>query len=134
MTDKFIPTMSSIGWVNTLAEVADYEISTFITAEHSQSVLHYGKIPSLQYLLRQYANRPLELEAALRTTLDGIMNTAFPGQVESQVTVEASSSNPSNLTIRLQATITKNGGQHQIGRVVQYENSKIVKIANVVNG
>lgn len=134
MTDTFIPTMSSIGWVNTLAEVADYEISCFITAEFSQTVLHYGKIPSLQYLLRQHANRPLELEAALRTVLENIMNVAFPGQAETLVTVEAAETNPSNLTIRLQATITKNGGQHLVGRVVQYENSKIVKIAKIVNG
>lgn len=134
MADTFIPTMSSIGWINTLAEKADYQISVFVTAEFSQSVLHYGKIPSLQYLLKQYAQRPLELEANLRTVLEAIMSTAFPGQAQTTVTVEADESNPSNLTIRLQAFITQNGQQYMVGRMVQYESSRIVSISKIVNG
>ncbi len=127
-----IPTLSSIGWVGTPKEKADYALSYFITNNKSSSVLF--ETQSLQYTLKQFANKPVELEGELRTILERIMTATFKGdKVATQVYVDVKDVNkPRELSIRFLCTITIRGVDYNVGKLVESIDSKIVAF-NTIN-
>jgi len=128
--------MSTIGWIGTVAAKADYELSCFITCNRSQSVLFSGSITSLQYLIKQYARRPTELQSALHTALDGIMSSAFKGdKVDLDVQVRVpDSTKPAELSIQFSCTITVDGMTYTVGKLVQVIDSRILAIRTLNQG
>jgi hypothetical protein len=132
----FIPTLSSIGWVQTPEKKADYILSCFITCNPSQTVLYEGKITSLQYLIKVYANREVELEGKLREVLDTLMSNAFKGdKVYTNVRVDlAEPDKPTQLSIKFNCTITVAGVTYVIGKLVQVIDSKIQTINQITTG
>lgn len=130
-----IPTMSLIGWTGTPHEKAAYMIGCFLAANYSQSTALYGKITTLQYLVKKHANRLSDLETELRTVFQEKVNAVFPDTAISNVVVEqVDENNPAVFSIRLSCDITENGRTYTIGKLVQYNNSIMVKISDYVNG
>ena len=130
-----IPTMSSMGWTSTPHEKAAYMIACFIAANYSQSTALYGKITTLQHLVKKYANRLNELENELRAVFEEKITATFPNGGTSQVFVrQTDPDNPSIFTISLQCEITENGRTYSIGKLVEFNNSVLVKVADIANG
>lgn len=127
-----IPTLSSIGWVGTPKEKADYALSYFITNNKSSSLLF--KTNSLQYTLKQFANKPVDLQDELRNILEGIMAATFKGdKVSTDVFVDIKDPNkPRELSIRMACTITINGVEYNVAKLVEAVDSKIVTF-NTIN-
>ena len=131
----YIPTMSTIGWTGIPHEKAAYMIACFIAANYSQSTVLHGKITTLQYLVKKYANRLNELENELQATFEAKVNATFPGAGEAKVQVrQTSEDNPAIFTITLQCEIVENGRTYTIGKLVQFNNSVMIKISEIANG
>jgi hypothetical protein len=131
----YIPTMSMIGWTGTPHEKAAYMIGCFIAANYSQSTALYGKVTTLQYLVKKYANRLSDLENELRIIFEAKVTATFPGTATSQVYVrQTEDDNPTIYAITLQCEITENGRTYTIGKLVQFNNSVMVKISDIANG
>lgn len=131
----YIPTMSMIGWTATPHEKAAYMVSTFIAANYSQSIALYGKITTLQYLVKKYSQRLNELENELRILFEAKVTSMFPGTGTSQVYVQQTDpSDPSVYSIKLICEITESGRTYTIGKLVQFNDSVMVKISDIANG
>lgn len=131
----YIPTMSMMGWTGTPHEKAAYMIGTFIAANYSQSIALYGKITTLQYLVKKYSQRLNELENELRTLFEEKVTATFPGTASSQVYVQQTDvDNPAIYSIKLICEISENGRSYTIGKLVQFNGSVMVKISDIANG
>jgi len=125
-----IPTLSSIGWVSTIEKKADYVLSTFITCNHSQSILFAGNTTSLQYLIKRYAGKQVEFQEQLYSVLDNLMTAAFKDATV-DVTVDVTVPDelkPTELWIRFNCVITVEGVAYTVGKLVQSIDSKITQI------
>lgn len=130
-----IPTMSTIGWIDTPHEKAAYMIGCFIAANYSQSTALYGKITTLQYLVKRHANRLTELENALLEAFEKKVSAIFPNSATAKVRVEQTDpDNPAIFSIKLACEITENGRVYQIGKLLQFNNSIMTKIMDIANG
>lgn len=130
-----IPTMSSIGWVSTIEEKGDRAVSYFLTSEYSQSVLYYGNISSLQWLVKTYGHDPIILEREVSEALDGLMARYFENRSVTEVRVlEDSSDTPGKLTIQFSCIVREGNREYSIGRRVQFLNATIIDIAKINNG
>jgi len=131
-----VPTLSTLGWVDTIEEKGDYALSYFITSEYSQSVLYYGQISSLQWLVKQYSKDEITLENEIRVVLEGLMRRYFGDQTEVEVTVRETNpeENPGHLTILFSCIVREGTRSVSLGRRVEFINGKLVKIAKINNG
>lgn len=130
-----IPTMSTAGWIDSPHEKASYLIGAFIAAKYSQSTALYGRITTLQYLVQKYANRLVDLENELRTVFEDKVNAAFPDSATANVEVKQTDpENPAIYTIHLSCEVVENGKTHQVGKLVQFNGSVMLKIQEIANG
>lgn len=131
-----IPTLSSMGWVNTIEEKGDFVLSWFITAQYSQTGLYHGSIASLAYLVKRYANEPISLQSQTQNALEGLMRRTFGDNTNVVVTVveEDSELKPGQLTIQFRCAIRDRGLSYSLGRRVEYLNGKLVNIVKINNG
>lgn len=132
---SLIPTLSSAGWIGTIAEKGDYALSCFITSEYSQSVIFAGSIASLQYLVKTHAGDELMLETAAQETLDGLMRRYLGDNVDVRVRVrDPDPEQPSMLVIGFSCLIRDNGKEYQLSKEVQLLNGKLLKVIELNNG
>lgn len=130
-----IPTLSSIGWVSTIEDKGDHVLSYFITSEYSQSVLYYGEIASLQWLVQRYGHDEGDLEQYTTETLEALMRRYFGDSTNVTVRVkERDPEKPNQLTIQFYCIIRDNGREVSLGRRVEYIDGKLVKIVEINNG
>lgn len=132
---KSIPTLGTDGWISQIESLADYIISCFLATNRSQSTLHRTQNTSMQYLLKEYANDMNGLETALRTELTTKLQTAFGDNAQALVeVVQMSEETPDQFSIRFTGIVSDGVREYTVGKLVQYQNSRIVKIANINNG
>lgn len=130
-----VPTLSSLGWIDTIEEKGDYALSYFITSEYSQSVFYHGEISSLQYLVKRYGDDELTLEDEVGTILEGMMRRYFGDDIDVTVRVlEADPEIPGKLTIQFSCIVREQGRSYSLGRRVEFLNGKLTKIAKINNG
>ncbi|MNF05991.1 hypothetical protein D3C80_2058490 [compost metagenome] len=85
--------------------------------------------------MKKFANRLSELENELRIIFEEKVNATFPNSATSQVYVrQTEDDNPTIYAITLQCEITENGRTYTIGKLVQFNNSVMVKISDIANG
>lgn len=132
---KSIPSLSSIGWVKSTEEKGDFALSYFITSEYSQSVIYWGNITSLQYLVKEYGNDERTLQTEVSNALSKYLRRYFDDDISVFVKVsEPDSTKPGQLAIQLNCIIRENGIEYSLGRRVELLNARVVKIANINNG
>ena len=129
-----IPTLSTIGWVETIEKKGDRVLSYFFTSEYSQSTLYPGKISSLQYLVKEHGQNDVELQSRISDTLDGLLRRYFE-QVSVTVRVSnISPEQPGKLIIRFRCIIRENGVEYSLGRQVELLDGTLNKISKINNG
>lgn len=130
-----IPSLSTQGWVNTIEEKGDLALSYFITTEYSQSMLYAGQLASLPYLVKRYGTDPLALQSEVTSVLDRMIRSYFGETVTVVVNVfEADPEKPGQLTIQFRCIIRENGLEYNLGRRVEFLDSKLSNIVNINNG
>lgn len=130
-----LPTLGTDGWITSLESKADYILSTFLTTNRSMSTLHRTQNTSLQYLLKEYANDMLNLEISLRDVLTTKLQTVFGQSAQAVVNiVPVIPENPDAYSIQFTGIVTDGSKEYTVGKLVQFQNSHIVNIANINNG
>ncbi|QBJ02593.1 hypothetical protein MZD04_gp064 [Pseudomonas phage Psa21] len=134
MAEKFIPTMSIKGWIDHPEDKADYVIACFMESNHSMTVSHREQNVTLQFLLKKFANRMLDLETALQDVLDAKLKAAFNANSYANVDVRADETNPSQFTINFTGYVVTDDKTFTVGWMVQFQDSRVLKIAKINNG
>jgi len=134
MAEKYIPTMGLKGWIDHPEDKADYIIACFMESNHSMTVTHRDQNITLQYLLKIYANRMLDLETKLQDELDAKLKAAFNADSYANVTVVEDAEKPSQYTINFTGYVVTDSKTFTVGWMVQFQDSRVLKIAKLNNG
>ena len=128
-----LPMFASTGWTTSLNEKADGILSQFFEADAFQSELYAGNVSSLQYLVQQYNNDPVQMVTNTRLTLEKYLLRYYPEGVIVNVTSTATDPNwvGSEYEVKITALVTENGVQQSFGYLVSAENSIISNIARI---
>lgn len=129
--NKFIPTLGLDGWVNEPEKVADYIISCFLTTNKSQSNLFRNKSDSFQYLLAEFTNDIPGLERRLEELLTEKLRKSFTEQAYAIVKIEPIEGKPDQYIINFEGYIYSDGKEHIVGKVVQTDKSRVIKINEI---
>lgn len=130
-----IPSLGVTGWIVDVPTQADYIMSCWLTTNTSMSVMHREQNTSLQYILKETANQPVEMETRLQDVLSAKLKTVFGDSADAEVEVVALDDKaPDNYSIRFVGKVYDQGRELIIGKIVQFQNSRIVSIAQLLNG
>lgn len=129
-----VPSLSASGWVGNISEKLDKLISYFFLSDFSQSHLYQGQISSLPYLIKECAdNRSLLRSETKRVVMNFI--TPYFDTIQVDVTISAvDETNPDNINLRVDATVTQDATIYSVGKEIQVVNSKVVAIFDANNG
>ncbi len=129
-----VPSLSASGWVGNISEKLDKLISYFFLSDFSQSHLYQGQISSLPYLIKECAdNRSLLRSETKRVVMNFI--TPYFDTIQVDVTILAvDETNPDNINLRVDATVTQDATIYSVGKEIQVVNSKVVAIFDANNG
>lgn len=130
-----VPMFASSGWTTSLNEKADGILSQFFEADAFQSELYAGNVSSMQYLVQQYNNDPVQMVTNTKSTLEKLLGRYYPEGI--LVDVTSTATNPSwvgsQYDVKITAQVTENGVVQSFGYLVSAENSIINKIARINN-
>ena len=130
-----IPTLGLTGWTSDLAANADYMLACYITTNVSDSVLHAGQNTTMQYTLKEFAGNMQAIEENMHNDLLAKFQATFGESAEITIQVDSEDSNkPDQYTIRFSGTVYEGSTAYVVGRLVEYENGRVVKIAKINNG
>lgn len=133
MMQHAIPTLSTAGFVTDIPSMIDRMFSYYLTSDYSQSNLFQGRVLSLQKQIQAYQHDDIALTNKVREELEG-----YFGSVADAVTVRVSTDqpnpdDPSRINITLSAMIVKEGKSYSLGRLIETQDSKILKIIQLNN-
>lgn len=131
---RSIPSLSIVGWLNDPESTADEILSAFLTTNTSQSTLNRNSNKSLQFILQRYGQDRLDLETAINEALSSKFKTVFGDNSQVDVVVTNPPETPAFMYIKFQADVVVAGKEYSVGKLVNFENSKIVNIARINNG
>lgn len=131
---KHIATVSTRGWVGTIEHKGDYLLSCFLLTLYSQSVLYYGKLASLQYVLKEEAGDQVYLQQTLSSMLNDMLKRNFDSSSALVKLVDYDATNSSKLRIRATCMVRENDIEYNLGKEVLVLNSKVVRISEINNG
>lgn len=126
-----IPTLGTDGWITDPEVVADTIISSFITTNHSQSNLFKDANKSFQSILMKNTNNISYLEEDLIDILDKKLKASFGDDSYATVEINALEDKPDQFMISLVGTIFSEGKEYSITKLIQTENSRVIKINNI---
>lgn len=129
---KRIPTLSTAGWIESVAEKADKALSYFFVSEYSQSLFHRGNITSLPHLIQQFGDDPLTLKGEMESRLSDYLRRIFD-EVQCVAEVRSDDNNPSRTVVILYVVIREDGKEYSLGKEVRTLNSTIESIMDLNN-
>lgn len=130
-----LPTLGTSGWVKDVATKADYVLSCFLSTNRSQSVLHREENTSLQYLLKKFANDMVGLETELLRVLNNKLQVAFGESARAIVEIIPIEDKPDQFSIRFLGIVYDDKHkEYTVAKLVQFQDSRILNIANINNG
>lgn len=130
---QVIPTLSTAGFVSDVPTMIDRMFSYYLTSDYSQSNIFHGSILSLQKQIQAYQHNPLELTNNIRDELEG-----YFGSIADSVSIQVDTDvpnpdDPSRINITLAAIVVKAGKSYSVGRLIETQDSKIMKIIKLNN-
>lgn len=127
--------MQIAGWVNDLAGAADAIIAAFLTTNTSMSTLHRAQNTSMQYILKTTAGNMIDLQDQLQTNLQEKLQIIFGPTAVAIVDVDSVPDKPDQFNISFAGTVyDSNGKAYTVGKLVYFQDSKVVKISDLNNG
>lgn len=118
-----------------MATNADYMLACYITTNVYDSTLHQKQNTTMQYTLKTHAGNMHTIEETMHDDLLKKFQTVFGETAEVTVEVEAEDEDkPDSYTIRFTGTVYEGTTAYVVGRLVQYEDGRVITIAKLNNG
>lgn len=133
-----VPTLSSNGWVRAPADKADYLLAHFYESDKRQTYLYGENVTNLQWLIEQYGHDIIlvcqEVRRAVQLYLSRYYDTA-----DVQVTSDTEPgyttvpNDTSFVRLRMVCTVTEEGKEYSIAKLIEISDGKFKKVVNLVN-
>lgn len=129
---NILPTLSSSGWIEEIAEKADRVMTYFFVSEYSQSDSFKGNITSLPHLIQKFGNDPLTLKSEVSRKLQGLLERYFD---EASVGTEITNEDQAHSKMDLEVSVMlRDGGEaYSLARVIKTLNGKVEEFIRVNN-
>lgn len=129
---NILPTLSSSGWIEEVAEKADRVMSYFFVSEYSQSEIFKGNVTSLPHLIQQFGNDPLVLREEVTRKLQGLLERYFE---EAVVTTEITNEDQpaSRIDLEISVRVREDGESYSLAKLVKTVNGKVEEFIRVNN-
>jgi hypothetical protein len=128
-----VPTLSTAGFVTDMPSMIDRMFSYYLTSDYSQSNLFEGKILSLQKQVQAYQHDRTMLVSNIRDELEGYFNSVADSSTVKVSLDDPNPDDPSRINITLEAMVIKNGKAYSVGKLIETQDSKILKIIHLNN-
>lgn len=125
-----IMTLDTSGYVSNPPLIIDIVMNNFFRANRSQTVVHWGQIHSLPYLLSKHAEDMGGLSAAIETALEIMLNAHFDSS-NINCTIQDISEVDSLQNITITATVFYGGQSYDMGKLLSLVKNRISKIENI---
>ena len=124
-----LPTVSTSGWVNDIAEKADRLLSYYFVSDYSQSNAYRGQIVSLPQQVQEFGHDALALERSMKAALETYFGQYFES---AQVDVNTEVPNPQDPNrIQVKASLLGNDQGHLAPRTRAKRRASIRDAARV---
>ena len=128
------PSLSSSGWVTSLAEKADLLISHIYTSDILQSSIYPNQVTNIQGIVEEFGHDPLTIVSGLRIALTSYLNRYYQS-CDVEVTTDAGITNLTNkIGITVYCTVVEEGKTYSFGKLISVVDSKIASIIKLNNG
>lgn len=125
-----IMTLDTSGYVSDPPRIIDTVMNNFFRANRSQTVVHWGQIHSLPYLLSRHAEDMSGLSTAIETALEIMLGAHFDSANITCVIADTSETDTlQNITIT--ATVFDANASYDAGRLLTLVKNRISKIENI---
>lgn len=128
-----LPTLSSSGFVDDIAEKADRLTAYYFVSEASQSNLFLGNITSLTSQVQIHGHDENQLVQAIEGDLSRYFGPFFDLVDVTATAAVPDPAEPGRLNLRVGVIVTEGGQQYSLGRLITVVNSKISKIVDINN-
>lgn len=130
---QVVPTLSLSGFVSDVPTMIDHMFSYYLTSEYSQSNVFHGNIVSLQKQIQEFQHSEEALERNIREQLETYFRSVADDVTIDVTTANPNPADPNRLNITLSAILIKDGKSYSVGRLVETQDSKIMKIITLNN-
>ena len=135
MSKKKVPTLSAAGFVSEIAGKLDNLMVYFFTSEYSQTNIYAEQITSLQYIVQQHGNDPLQLRMLIKSSLDKYLGRHFDTvSVDAYTNVGEGNADTARFTLTIDVDVAENGNTYSLGKEISVINSKISNLVDKLNG
>lgn len=129
------PTLNGNGYARDIGTICDEVFAATIYSRTRYSELYYGKVASLDTLMKDYNNKPELLAEAVEKMYTDLFTRVFGDYGNAQATCSVEEdSNTGICTIVLEITGKYNGVNFNVGHEVQSRNGAFVKTIKRTNG
>lgn len=128
-----VPTLSTAGFVTDMPTMIDRMFSYYLTSDYSQSNLFQGKILSLQKQVQAYQHDRTMLVNNIREELEGYFNSVADSTTVRVSIDDPNPDDPNRINITLEAMVVKGGKAYSVGKLIETQDSKILKIIHLNN-
>lgn len=133
-----VPTLSSAGWVRAPADKADFLMSHFFESDKFQTLLYGQNVCNLQWLIERYGHDMTLVCQEIRRDVQ-VYLARYYDTANVQVTVDTDPAyntvvnDSSFVKLRLVMTVTENGKEYSIAKLIEISDGKFKRIANMIN-
>lgn len=125
-----ILTLDSGGYVSDPPLVVDIIMNNFFIANYTQTVVHWGRIHSLPYLISSHAEDMFGLASAIERALEIMLSSHFDTVVVNCTIEEIMKDEPLQ-NIRVEASVLKDGVTMDIGKLLSIVKNRVSGITDI---
>lgn len=121
-------TLDSAGYLSDPPLIIDRILNNFAVANYSQSIVHYGQIKSLAWLIQRYAQDKYGLQSSIKESLE-IMLSGYFDTVDVNVSIEPTLEETEvKQNIIIDVMVSRGIQTWSMGKLLQTVNNKLFKI------
>ncbi len=131
MNTKYMPTLSSKGWVDSPQDKLSFLINYYILSDAEQSLIYRGSVINLPTTYFKYINEPEQMAIAVKSDLESLLSRHF--DVVEVRTYAKELDNAKKYGIGIFAAIVENGVKYTAYSAVTMTNNNSREIINFNN-
>lgn len=131
-TSKYVPTLSTHGFVNDPITKFEFLISHFFLADYNQTYLYRGNVTSLPRIIESNGENISAVISDLKSQLDRYLGRYYDAS-NTNVDLTDPTSESSNVSLSISITVTDKGTQNTFTRLLQTLNGKVQSLTKINN-
>lgn len=134
-----VPTMSTRGWVSTVADKFDFLLAHMVESDADQDPIYGNRVSNLQSLVQKHSSDPHAMASAIQNMLVTYLSRYYSEKVEIETEVRPTKKddgtlNENRVHIDFFITFKVNGVTYRAQQVLSTIDSKFHEFARVNNG